>query len=157
MPGYLAHGRIRTPYAINSYGTPLTSDWLSVEEAKQLGMANQIVPREKLQDAALEMAKKITKKALFALKLTKEAVNAAEDAQGRVQAMQTSFALHQLAHTHWLKLYNMLIDPTKDTGLGLTIIRQMLAAYDGLPTYHGALGRRTTFTVILPALPRGET
>jgi hypothetical protein len=89
-----------------------TSDWLSVEEAKQLGMVNQIVPREKLQDAALEIAKKITKKALFALKLTKEAVNAAEDAQGRVQAMQTSFALHQLAHTHWLKLYNMLIDPT---------------------------------------------
>jgi enoyl-CoA hydratase len=45
------------------------------------------------------------------LKLTKEAVNAAEDAQGRVQAMQTSFALHQLAHTHWLKLYGMLLDP----------------------------------------------
>ena len=89
-----------------------TSDWLSVEEAKQIGMVNQIVPREKLQDAALEMAKKIAKKALFALKLTKEAVNVAEDAQGRVQAMQTSFALHQLAHTHWLKLYGMLLDPS---------------------------------------------
>lgn len=89
-----------------------TSDFLSAEEAKQLGMVNQIVPKEKLQDAALEMAAKITKKSLFALKLTKEAVNVAQDVQGRAQAMQTSFALHQLAHTHWLKLYNLLLDPT---------------------------------------------
>ena len=89
-----------------------TSDWLSAAEAKQLGMVNQIVPRVKLQQAAIEMARKITGKSLFALKLTKEAVNVAEDAQGRVQAMQTSFALHQLAHTHWLKLYGTLLDPT---------------------------------------------
>ncbi|MFY9553395.1 MAG: enoyl-CoA hydratase [Blastocatellia bacterium] len=89
-----------------------TSDWLSAAEAKQLGMVNQIVPREKLQEAAIEMAKKIATKSLFALKLTKEAVNVAEDVQGRAQAMQTSFALHQLAHTHWLKLYNMLVDPS---------------------------------------------
>jgi enoyl-CoA hydratase len=89
-----------------------TSDWLSAEEAKSLGMVNQIVPRDTLEAAALAMAQKIAKKSLFALKLTKEAVNVAEDAQGRPQAMQTSFALHQLAHTHWLKLYDMLIDPT---------------------------------------------
>jgi enoyl-CoA hydratase len=89
-----------------------TSDWISADEAKQIGMINQIVPREKLQETVLEMAKKIAKKSLFALKLTKEAVNVAEDVQGRAQAMQTSFALHQLAHTHWLKLYGMLIDPT---------------------------------------------
>ena len=89
-----------------------TSDWLSVEEAQQLGMVNQIVPREKLDETVLAMAQKIAKKSLFALKLTKEAVNAAEDAQGRVQSMQTSFALHQLAHTHWLEQYGVLLDPT---------------------------------------------
>lgn len=89
-----------------------TSDWLSVEEAKQLGMVNQIVPREKLDETVLAMAQKIAKKSLFALKLTKEAVNVAEDAQGRVQSMQTSFALHQLAHTHWLEQYGVLLDPT---------------------------------------------
>ncbi len=89
-----------------------TSDWISVEEAKQLGMVNQIVPREKLDETVLAMAQKIAKKSLFALKLTKEAVNVAEDAQGRVQSMQTSFALHQLAHTHWLEQYGVLLDPT---------------------------------------------
>lgn len=35
-----------------------------------------------------------------------------EDVQGRVAAMQTSFSLHQLAHTHNLKLFNLLIDPS---------------------------------------------
>ena len=89
-----------------------TSDWLSVEEAKQLGMVNQIVPHEKLDETVLAMAQKIAKKSLFALKLTKEAVNVAEDSQGRVQSMQTSFALHQLAHTHWLEQYGVLLDPT---------------------------------------------
>jgi hypothetical protein len=50
-------------------------------------------------------AEKIARKPLFALKLSKEAVNAAQDAQGRVGAMQTSFVLHQLAHTHNLHVY----------------------------------------------------
>jgi enoyl-CoA hydratase len=58
------------------------------------------------------MAAKIARKPLFALKMAKESVNAMEDAQGRVTAMQTSFALHQLAHTHNLKVFNMLIDPS---------------------------------------------
>jgi enoyl-CoA hydratase len=89
-----------------------TSDWLSADEARQLGMVNKIVAREQLAEAALAMAQTIAKKSLFALKLTKEAVNAAQDAQGRAQAMHTSFALHQLAHTHWLKLHGMLIDPS---------------------------------------------
>ena len=92
--------------------TDTTPRFTVVNVPSQRSWVNQIVPREKLQDAALEMAAKITKKSLFALKLTKEAVNTAQDVQGRQQAMQTSFALHQLAHTHWLKLYNMLLDPT---------------------------------------------
>ena len=46
------------------------------------------------------MAERIAQKPLFALKLTKQAINAAQDAQGRVSAMQTSFALHHLAHAH---------------------------------------------------------
>ncbi|MGH7963284.1 MAG: enoyl-CoA hydratase [Candidatus Binatia bacterium] len=89
-----------------------TSDWVTAADAHRLGMVNHVVPRDQLQDAALAMAKKIASKPLFALKLAKEAVNVAEDAQGRVTAMQTSFALHQLAHTHNLKLYNLLLDPT---------------------------------------------
>lgn len=89
-----------------------TSDALSAEDALRLGMVNQVVPREALADAALVMARKIASKSRFALKLTKKAINGAQDAQGRELAMQNAFHLHQLAHTHWLKVYDFLMDPT---------------------------------------------
>jgi enoyl-CoA hydratase len=54
----------------------------------------------------------IAEQPLFALKLAKESVNAAQDSQGRVNAMQTSFALHQLAHTHNLAVHGAIIDPS---------------------------------------------
>jgi len=89
-----------------------TGEWMTAAEAHRLGMVNHVVPLEHLQEAALTMAKKIATKPLFALKLAKESVNAMEDVQGRTNAMQTSFALHQLAHTHNLKVFNMLMDPS---------------------------------------------
>ena len=58
------------------------------------------------------MAGRIAQKPLFALKLVKQAVNAAQDAQGRVSAMQTSFALHHLAHAHNMLVHGKLVDPT---------------------------------------------
>ena len=42
----------------------------------------------------------------------KQAINAAQDAQGRVGAMQTSFALHHLAHAHNMLAHGKLVDPT---------------------------------------------
>ena len=89
-----------------------TGEWMTAAEAHRLGMVNHVVPLEHLPEAALTMAKKIATKPRFALKLAKESVNAMEDVQGRTNAMQISFALHQLAHTHNLKLFNMLMDPS---------------------------------------------
>jgi len=89
-----------------------TSDALSAEDALRLGMVNKVVTRDQLEEASLEMARKIATKSRFALKLTKKAINASQDAQGREIAMQNAFHLHQLAHTHWLKLYDVLLDPT---------------------------------------------
>ncbi len=89
-----------------------TSDALCAQDALRLGMVNQIVPRDGLEEAALIMARKIASKSRFALKLAKKAINGAQDAQGRDLAMQNAFHLHQLAHTHWLKLYDFLMDPS---------------------------------------------
>ncbi len=89
-----------------------TSDWLSAEDALRLGMLNHVVPRAELQAFTLRLAERIAQKPAFALKLAKEAVNAAEDAQGRVSAMQTAFALHQVAHSHNMIVHGMLVDPT---------------------------------------------
>lgn len=89
-----------------------TADWLSAQDAKALGMVNQVVPAAELGTFTLDLATRIASKPMFALKLAKEAVNAAEDAQGRVNAMQTAFALHQLAHSHNMQVHGMPIDPS---------------------------------------------
>ena len=69
-------------------------------------------PFERLHDVVLDLAVRIAEKPLFALELAEEAVNAAQDARGRLQAMSTSFALHQLCHSHDQQLYGTLIDPS---------------------------------------------
>lgn len=89
-----------------------TADWLSAADVEKLGMINHIVPRAELDDFALGMAEKIAQKPLFALKLAKEAVNAAQDCSGRHNAMQTAFALHHVAHSHNMQVHGMLVDPT---------------------------------------------
>ena len=89
-----------------------TADWLSAAEAHRLGMVNHVVPRAELESFGLAMAERIAAKPLFALRLTKQAINAAQDAQGRTSAMQTSFALHHLAHAHNMLAHGSLVDPT---------------------------------------------
>jgi enoyl-CoA hydratase len=89
-----------------------TADWLTAQEAQRLGMVNHVVPPDRLADFTLALAERIALKPLFALKLAKEAVNAAQDAQGRLPAMQTAFALHQLAHSHNMLVHGLPIDPS---------------------------------------------
>ena len=89
-----------------------TADWIKAAEAHRLGMVNHVVPRAELESFGLAMAERIAQKPLFALKLVKQAINAAQDAQGRVGAMQTSFALHHLAHAHNMLAHGKLVDPT---------------------------------------------
>ena len=89
-----------------------TSEFLDARDAHRLGMVNHVVPNETLESFTLEMAGRIAKKPSFVLKLLKEAVNAAQDAQGRISAMNTSFALHQLSHSHNEQLYGLPIDPS---------------------------------------------
>ncbi|MGE0666943.1 MAG: enoyl-CoA hydratase [Sphingomonadales bacterium] len=77
-----------------------TSDWWSAEEAHRLGMVNHVVPRAELQDFTLSMAKRIAEKPAFALKLTKQAVNTAQNNMGQRETQDTVFALHHLTHAH---------------------------------------------------------
>ncbi len=98
-----------------------TADWLSAADAHRLGMVNHVVPAAELSDFTLALAERIAAKPAFALKLAKESVNAAQDAQGRVQAMSTSFALHQLAHSHNMQVHGLPIDPS---GLAPSVARR---------------------------------
>ena len=89
-----------------------TSEPVSAETAHRMGMVNHVVERDQLTSFTMALASKIAEKPLFALKLAKEAVNVAQDAQGRVSAMSASFAMHQLCHSHNQRLYGSLIDPS---------------------------------------------
>lgn len=88
-----------------------TADAISAQEAHRLGMVNHVVARADLSAFTLALAQKISTKPSFALKMTKEAVNAAEDAMGRKQALTTAFALHQLCHAHNKEVVGAIIDP----------------------------------------------
>ena len=105
-----------------------TSDFISAQEAHRLGMVNHVVPNSQLQGFTEAMAQKLARKPSFALKLLKEAVNAAQDAQGRVNAMSTSFALHQLSHSHNEQIFGLPIDPT-----GLPAALKDKATWKGKP------------------------
>lgn len=85
---------------------------LTAQEALAAGMVNHVVAGEKLEAFTLEIAQEIARKPLFALKLAKEAVNAAQDAAGRGTVMQSAFGHHQLTHAHNMLVHGMLMDPT---------------------------------------------
>lgn len=89
-----------------------TADSWNAEEAHRLGMVNHVVPRDQLEDFALEMAKKIASKPAFALKLAKEAVNKTLDIQGQANALDAAFYLHHLGHSHNFRVFGWGMDPT---------------------------------------------
>ncbi|MEI4508719.1 enoyl-CoA hydratase [Sphingopyxis sp. CCNWLW253] len=88
-----------------------TAGWWDAQEAHRLGMVNHVVPRAELTAFTLDLAARIAKMPLFALKCAKEAVNNAQDAAGRSTVMSAQFALHNLGHSHNMQTHGMLIDP----------------------------------------------
>jgi enoyl-CoA hydratase len=88
-----------------------TSDEISAQDAWRLGAVNHVVPRERLSAFTMDIARRISQKNLFSLRLTKMAVNAAQDNAGRTGTNQTAFALHHLLHTHFKVTSGMAVDP----------------------------------------------
>jgi enoyl-CoA hydratase len=86
-------------------------------------MVNEVVPRKELEGATLAMATRIASRPPMGLKLAKQSVNQALDAQGLWSSVQAAFGLHQLAHTHNKVVHGMLVDPT-----GAEVIRREAAA-----------------------------
>lgn len=89
-----------------------TGDWLTAQEAKALGMVNQVVPGAELEAFTLGLAEKIASKPSLGLKLAKQSVNQAVDAQGFWPALQAAMSLQQLAHTHNLVRFGIRVDPS---------------------------------------------
>lgn len=86
-------------------------DAFTAEEAKQLGMVNHVVALDQLDEFCLKMATKIAAKPMFALQMTKEAVNQQQDAMGRKQGMDAAFSLHHLCHAYNVQQFGVVVDP----------------------------------------------
>jgi enoyl-CoA hydratase len=95
-----------------------TGEPVSAQEAKELGMVNQVVPRERLESYTLEMAEKIAQRPMIGLRMSKLSVNQSLDAQGMWTAIQSAFGLHHFAHAHNQLMHGMIVDPA-----GMQIIR----------------------------------
>jgi len=71
-----------------AYEFMLTGNFMSAQEAMQLGFASRLVERDKLLETALELARTMNSKNPMGLRLTKEAINVNLDAGGLEQALQ---------------------------------------------------------------------
>ncbi len=94
-----------------------TGDWVDADTALRLGMVNHVVPAADLDTFTREMAERIALRPSFALKLAKQSVNQAQDAQGYWTAQQAAMSLQQLGHTHNLVLFGDRVDPSGFPGV----------------------------------------
>jgi enoyl-CoA hydratase len=80
-------------------GRPVTA-----AEAEQVGMVNQVVPRDQLDTATRELAARIAEMPPFGLRQAKRAVNQTLDVQGFYAAIQSVFDIHQTGHGNALSV-----------------------------------------------------
>jgi enoyl-CoA hydratase len=88
-----------------------TGQAISAAEAHRLGMVNHVVSRAALEKFTLELAQRIASRPSMGLKLAKQSVNQAQDAQGFWTALQAAMSLQQLGHSHNAQLHGMPVDP----------------------------------------------
>lgn len=71
---------------------------IDAQEAERRGMVNRVVPRDRLDEEALALAREIAQMHPHALAMAKRAVNQTLDIMGQGAALQSCFDIHQLGH-----------------------------------------------------------
>jgi len=77
-----------------------TGNAIGADEARTIGMVNQVVDNDELESFTLALAEQIANRPSFALRLAKMSVNTALDAQGQTDAVKAAFSHHQIGHTN---------------------------------------------------------
>lgn len=75
-----------------------TGRGVDAQEALQLGLVREVVPRDQLWDAANDLALLIAQRNPFGLAQAKRAVNQTLDVQGFYAALQSAFDIHHTGH-----------------------------------------------------------
>ena len=85
---------------------------VSARDAFALGMVSELAPAAELEAKTDELAERIARQPLMALKLAKLSINAMQDIQGQKAAVDHAFALHHLGHAHNQAVFGYPMDPT---------------------------------------------
>jgi enoyl-CoA hydratase len=93
---------------------------ISARTAKQLGMVNRVVARERLSAETLELATEIAAQPMMGLKLAKESVNQAQNAQGLYESLRSAMGPQQLGHANNQIVHKIPVDPA-----GMQIVRDL--------------------------------
>ncbi|MEM9621868.1 MAG: enoyl-CoA hydratase [Pseudomonadota bacterium] len=88
-----------------------TGGIMSAQEAKSCGMVNHVVERDELSPFAVQMADRIAQRPSMGLRLAKQSVNQAQDAQGIWTALQAAMSLQQLGHANARIVHGIPVDP----------------------------------------------
>lgn len=96
-----------------------TGEAIGADEARALGMVNRVIPAAELDTHTLALAERIAQRPSMGLKLAKQSVNQAQDAQGFWTALQAAMSLQQLGHSNNQQVHKMLVDPK-----GVMVIKQ---------------------------------
>ncbi len=73
-----------------------TGDFIDGKEAWRLGMINRVVPRERLEEETMALAKRITLNSPLALRLSKASINLATDIMGQTPAVKMCYYVDAL-------------------------------------------------------------
>ena len=88
-----------------------TGGVMSAAEAKSCGMVNHVVPNDELTAFTTQMADRIAMRPSMGLRLAKQSVNQAQDAQGIWTALQSAMSLQQLGHANARIVHGVPVDP----------------------------------------------
>ncbi|MEV1294565.1 enoyl-CoA hydratase [Pseudonocardia sp. NPDC049635] len=102
-----------------------TGERITAEEALSIGMVNRVVPDDELEEATLELARRVAARPQFGVRLAKRSINHGLDLQGQRAAVEAAFGVHHLAHSHNQRLHSGLVDPR-----GAAVIRDEARAAD---------------------------
>ena len=89
-----------------------TGEAMGADEARDIGMVNRVVPRDRLEVETLELASRIASRPAMGLKLAKMSVNSSVDAMGFPVALQSAFGLQHVGHAHNQWVHGMVVDPS---------------------------------------------
>ncbi|WP_326537304.1 enoyl-CoA hydratase [Pseudorhodoferax sp.] len=100
IPGveYFAHAHELNPRVAKEF--LFLGERMKAERAYQMGMVNKVVPRDELEAATYDWARKIAQQPRLGLALTKTVINRVEELQGLRTTMDVAFGYHHFAHAH---------------------------------------------------------